>query len=160
MGLVNLYLGLGSNLGDRRENLQRALELLDEAFGTHYTALSDIVETPAWGFDGPPFLNTCVLYRLGRKGTPEAHATEILDICKAVERALGRRTEGERDAGGKRVYHDRPMDIDILFYGAETIQTERLTIPHPGVGERDFVRIPLAQIAKPSLKKAFPEIFD
>jgi len=159
MAFVSVYLGLGSNLGNRLQNLMRALDLLDKAFGCHYTALSRIIETSAWGFKGDKFLNACVLYRIYKKGSPEEQGHEILAICKDIERKLGRTDEPEYDAGGRRVYHNRAIDIDILFYGKEHIDTEDLQVPHPLIAERDFVRIPLAEIAKPSLKAAFPDYF-
>ena len=159
MAFVSVYLGLGSNLGDRRKNIERALELLDEGLGCHYTALSRLIETKAWGFKGDKFLNACVLYRIYRKGTPEEQGHKILALCKDIERALGRDDAPEFDADGKRIYHNRTMDIDILFYGKEHIDTEDLTVPHPLIAERDFVKIPLAEIAKPSLRAAFPEYF-
>ena len=90
MERVNVYLGLGSNLGNRELNLLKAVNLLDEAFGTHPERISRIIETPAWGFEGQPFLNFCVLYRLPVSGNPEEHAMEILRQIKAVEKALGR----------------------------------------------------------------------
>ena len=74
MERVNVYLGLGSNLGNRELNLLKAMNMLDEAFGTHPERISRIIETPSWGFEGQPFLNFCVLYRLPRTGTPEEHA--------------------------------------------------------------------------------------
>ena len=160
MAFVSVYLGLGSNLGDRQRNIERALELLDEGFGRHYTALSRLIETKAWGFRGDKFLNACVLYRIYRKGSPEEQGHEILALCKEIERALGRDDEPEFAAEGRRVYHNRTIDIDILFYGTEHIDTEDLTVPHPLIGERDFVKIPLAEIAKPSLRAAFPELFE
>ena len=159
MAFVSVYLGLGSNLGDRRKNIERALALLDEGFGCHFTALSRLIETKAWGFKGDKFLNACVLYRIYRKGSPEEQGHEILTLCKEIERALGRDDKPEYDADGRRVYHNRTMDIDILFYGNEHIDTEDLTVPHPLISERDFVKIPLAEIAKPSLRAAFPELF-
>ena len=159
MAFVRVYLGLGSNLGDRQRNIERALELLDEGFGRHYTALSRLIETKAWGFKGDKFLNACVLYRICRKGSPEEQGHEILALCKEIERRLGRDDMPEFDADGRRVYHNRTIDIDILFYGTEHIDTEDLTVPHPLIGVRDFVKIPLAEIAKPSLRAAFPEIF-
>ena len=159
MAFVSVYLGLGSNLGDRRKNIERALELLDEGFGRHYTALSRLIETKAWGFKGDKFLNACVLYRIYRKGSPEEQGHEILALCKEIERTLGRDEKPEFNADGNRVYHNRTMDIDILFYGTEHIDTEDLTVPHPLIAERDFVKIPLAEIAKPSLRTAFPEYF-
>ena len=159
MERVEVYLGLGSNMGDRDLNLLKAMNLLDEAFGTHPERISRIVETPAWGFEGPDFLNLCVLYRLPCKGTPQEHAAEILRQAKEVEKALGRQEEVQTDADGKRIYHNRPIDIDILLYGTETIHTEELTIPHPLIAQRDFVQKPLKEISKPRVREAFPEIF-
>ena len=147
MAFVSVYLGLGSNQGNRLQNLTQALDLLDAAFGCHYTALSRIIETKAWGFKGDKFLNAC------------EHGHEILAICKDIERRLGRDDAPEYDADGRRVYHNRAIDIDILFYGKERIDCEDLQVPHPLIAERDFVKIPLAEIAKPSLKAAFPEYF-
>lgn len=154
-----MFLGLGSNVGDRDLNLLKAMNLLDQAFGMHPERISRIVETPAWGFEGPDFLNLCVLYRLPRKGTPEEQATEILRQVKEIERAMGRTEELVFDADGKRIYHDRLIDIDILLYGTHVIKTEELTIPHPLIGHRDFVKKPLLEISKPAVREAFPEIF-
>ena len=159
MERVDVFLGLGSNLGDRDLNLLRAMNLLDQAFGMHPERISRIVETPAWGFEGPDFLNLCVLYRPVRKGTPQEHATEILRQVKAIEKELGRTQEPLFDADGNRVYHNRLIDIDILLYGTENIQTEELTVPHPLIGQRDFVKKPLLEISKPAVREAFPEIF-
>ena len=159
MAFVSVYLGLGSNQGNRLQNIERAVSMLDAAFGCRYTALSRVIETAAWGFKGDRFLNACVLYRLYRKGTPAEHGEEILGICKEIERALGREDSPEVDADGKRVYHNRTMDIDLLFYGNEHIDTPVLQVPHPLIAQRDFVKIPLREIAKPSLRAAFPEIF-
>ena len=155
-----MFLGLGSNLGDRDLNLLKAMNLLDEAFGMHPERISRIVETPAWGFEGPDFLNLCVLYRLPRTGTPEEQATRILRQVKEIEKALGRKEEALFDADGKRVYHNRIIDIDILLYGTHVIHTEDLTIPHPLIGQRDFVKKPLLEISKPAVREAFPEIFE
>ncbi len=159
MERVNLYLGLGSNLGDRDLNLLRAVNLLDQAFGMHPERISRIVETPAWGFDGPDFLNLCVLYRIPREGSPEEHGQEILRKVKAVEKALGREEEVLFDKDGQRIYHNRTIDIDILCYGTEKIQTETLTVPHPLIAQRDFVKKPLLEISKPEIREAFPDIF-
>ncbi len=159
MERVDVFLGLGSNEGDRDLNLLRAMNRLDEAFGMHPERISRIVSSPAWGFEGPDFLNLCVLYRLPRKGTPEEHATEILRQVKAVEKALGRTEEALFDEKGHRIYHNRPIDIDILLYGTHLIHTDELTVPHPLIGQRDFVRKPLLEISKPAVREAFPEIF-
>lgn len=160
MERVDVFLGLGSNEGDRDLNLLKAMNLLDQAFGMHPERISRIVSSPAWGFEGPDFLNLCVLYRPVRKGTPQEHVTEILRQVKEVEKALGRTEEALFDAEGKRVYHNRPIDIDILLYGTEVINTDELTIPHPLIGQRDFVKKPLLEISKPAVREAFPEIFE
>lgn len=159
MERVEVYLGLGSNLGLREVNLLKAMNALDEAFGTHPERISRIVETPAWGFEGPDFLNLCVLYRLPRQGTPQEHATDILHKVKAVEKAMGREETALYNQNGNRVYHNRLIDIDLLCYGVEIIKTEELTIPHPLIGQRDFVKKPLLEISKPNIRSAFPDIF-
>ena len=159
MAFVSVYLGLGSNRGNRLRHIEQALDLLDRCFGCHYSALSRIIETKAWGFQGDKFLNACVLYRIYRKGTPEGQGHEILAACKEIERKLGRDDAPAYAADGKRIYHNRTIDIDILFYGSERVDCEDLKIPHPLIAECDFVKIHLAEIAKPSLKAAFPEYF-
>lgn len=161
MERVNVYLGLGSNVGDRDINLLKAMNLLDQAFGTHPERISRIMETPAWGFEGAPFLNLCVLYRLPRTGNPEEHSMEILRQVKEVEKALGRDLSVPLfDADGNRIYHDRVIDIDILCYGAFTIKNKDLIVPHPLIAERDFAKKPLLEISKPEIREAFPELFE
>lgn len=161
MERVNVYLGLGSNLGDREINLIKAMNGLDEAFGTHPERISRIVETPSWGFQGPAFLNLCVLYRLPRTASPEDHAMEILHKIKEIEASLGRDlSEPLYDDQGNRVYHDRIIDIDILCYGNFTIKNHDLIIPHPHIAERDFAKKPLLEISKPEIREAFPELFE
>lgn len=157
---IHLYLGLGTNLGDRLRNLYEALSRLDAALGLHYLALSSVIETDSWGFEGGKFLNCCVLYRIPYQEDPETQGLEILRQCKEIEKAMGRREHPLSDAEGHRIYIDRIIDIDILFLGTERINNERLTVPHPLISERDFVKVPLSEIAKPSLKRAFPDIFD
>ena len=152
--MVNVYFSLGSNLGDRRENITEALQRMDEVFGRHYSALSNLIETKAMGFSGGDFLNAAVLYQL-----PRTTAMDILDKIKEIERSMGRTDPPEYDKEGNRVYHSRIIDIDILFYGPRRIDTPRLTIPHKGIADRPFVLIPLREIARPSLRKAFPEYF-
>ena len=153
---MNLYLSLGSNLGDRKENIRKALEYLDEAFGVHYSALSEIIETEPWGFDSANgFLNCCVLYSLPKKMDGET----VLGICKETERSLGRVGKAEFDGAGKRIDHDRTIVIDILLLGREKINSETLTVPHPLIRQREFVMVPLREIARPSLRSAFPEYF-
>jgi 2-amino-4-hydroxy-6-hydroxymethyldihydropteridine diphosphokinase len=131
-----LYLGLGTNQGNKEMNLTRAIELLSLAFG-HCTAKSAFIETAPWGFNSNnTFLNCCIAF------DTTLQPLQILDITERIERELGRTT---KSTGG--TYHDRIIDIDILLYGSETISTERLTIPHPLMHKRDFVLEPLAEIA-------------
>ena len=137
---VDVYFSLGSNQGDRQALLDEALRRLDAAIGRPYEALSSIIETPSWGFEGPDFLNCVVRYRTARR----PHT--LLRICKRIERAMGRRENLEYDAEGRRIYHDRPIDIDILLYGDETVDTPELKIPHPLMKQRDFVMRPLEEI--------------
>ena len=148
MTKVDLYLGLGSNLGDREVNLMRAVTMMDRAFGTGPERISKIYEMPSWGFEGPAFLNMCILYRIPVEEPSVEHVTGLFHKMKEIERALGRDDDPEYDAEGNRVYHNRTIDIDILYYGKETINTEELTIPHPLIGQRDFVKKPLKEIYK------------
>ena len=160
MNWVEVYLGLGSNLGDRDLNLLRAVNRLDQALGKHPERISRIVETPSWGFDGPPFLNMCVLYRIPAQGEPEQQALSILRSIKEIEADMGRIPEPMYDSAGHRIYHDRIIDIDILLFGTEKIQTPELTVPHPLIGQRDFVKNPLLEISKPDVRDSFNEIFN
>ena len=115
------YLGLGSNVGDRRANLQAAADRLP-AHGVEVLAASSVYDTEPVGevLDQPDFLNACLRIRTALE--PEA----LLDACKAVERELG------RAAGGVR-HGPRPIDVDLLLLGAETFRSERLTLPHEQV---------------------------
>ena len=158
--MIHLYLSLGSNMGDRRANIEAALALLDEAFVRHYKRISNIIETPSWGFESEDFLNCAVLYALPRKRTDiQGQALEILDTIKRIELRLGREENVEFDAGGRRIYHSRPIDIDILFFGTHVIDHPRLQVPHPLMAQRDFVMIPLREIANKRVQASFPDVF-
>ena len=144
-----MYLSLGSNQGDRRKNIEDALSLLNIELGTPYKTVSSFIETEPWGFDTEKkFINAAVLYELEmKKGyNPEAEGLMILEICKSVERRLGRTGNPQFDDKGQRVYKDRPIDIDILLFGDDKIDCEELTVPHKLMYERDFVMIPLKEI--------------
>jgi 2-amino-4-hydroxy-6-hydroxymethyldihydropteridine diphosphokinase len=132
---VTGYLGLGSNVGDRRANLQHAVELLP-ARGVAVLASSSTYDTDPVGevLDQPDFLNACVRVETGLG--PE----ELLDACKDVERELGRDVEGGLRHG------PRPIDIDLLLFGGTALSTERLTLPHEQVLARRFVLIPLLEL--------------
>ena len=159
--MVNVYFSLGSNLGDREGNIAEALRRMDESFGRHYSALSGLIETEPMGFSGDRFLNAAVLYRLPIFPVPELveGPLSVLKTVKTIEREMGRTDVPEYDADGNRIYHSRVIDIDILFYGSEIVDIPELTIPHKGISDRPFVMVPLREIARPSLRKAFPEYF-
>ena len=129
------YLGLGSNVGDRRANLQAAVDALP-AHGVDVLAASSVYETAPVGevLDQPDFLNACVRFRTALAPEP------LLDACKAVERELGRR------AGGAR-HGPRPIDVDLLLLGEETYRSARLSLPHEQVTSRRFVLVPLLELA-------------
>ena len=157
---MRVYLGLGANLGDRKENIVSALRALKEALGVDYSRISSIWETEAWGFEGDDFLNLVVCYDLPAFTSGEK-APELLKICKEIERTIGRtQKELEYDEDGKRVYENRLIDIDILFFGNVRLNTEALTIPHPLIAQREFVMKPLLEIADDEVKACFPEIFE
>ena len=129
-----IYLVLGSNLGDREWNLEQAKALLAENLQADML-YSDILETEALGFDGAPFLNQAVCFESDID--PEA----LLDLCQDIEIQLGRpRHAPEYDASGRRIFHDRTLDIDILKYNDREIHTDRLDIPHPQLWERPYVQ--------------------
>ena len=149
MEKVELYLSLGSNKGDRAANMETAISLLNIELGRPYKAVSSFIETEPWGFESEDkFLNAVVLYEMEfRKGfNPEAEGLMILEICKSIERRLGRTGEPQYDSEGNRIYSSRTIDIDILLLGDERIDCEELTVPHKHMYERDFVMKPLNEI--------------
>ena len=146
---VELYLSLGSNQGDRRKNIEDAISLLNIELGTQFKRVSSLLETEPWGFESDDkFLNAAVMYELVLpKGyNPEAEGLMILEICKDIERKLGRKGVPQYDENGERIYTSRPIDIDILLFGEHKIDCPELTVPHKLMYERDFVMIPLNEI--------------
>ena len=151
MEKVDLYLSLGSNQGDREQNIENALSLLNIELKMPYKAVSSFMETEPWGFESDEkFLNAAVHYelRLPKGYNAEAEALMILEICKDIERRLGRTGEPEYDENGNRIYRSRPIDIDILLFGDNKIDCPELTVPHKLMYERDFVMVPLKEIIK------------
>ena len=125
--------------------LHRAIALIDERVGT-VQRVSSFIETEPWGFQSEhPFLNAAcmVLTTL----SPE----QCLAETQKIERELGRTTKSKNG-----IYHDRPIDIDLLLYGDLKLSTPKLTLPHPRMYERDFVMIPLKEIL-PSVMNIEPE---
>jgi 2-amino-4-hydroxy-6-hydroxymethyldihydropteridine diphosphokinase len=129
---VTVYLGLGSNMGDRRENLERALEYLSQRL--RLTGKSSMYDTePMENPAQPRFLN--MVCQAKTMLQPE----DLLTLVKGIERKMGRQPG--------RANSPRPIDIDILFYGDKVINTPELKIPHPRMNHRAFVLVPLAEIA-------------
>ena len=143
---MDLYLGLGSNLGDRKANLLRAVGLLDKLLPGRRTAISEFVENPAEGFEGPDFLNAVALWKVEDTCVTEAVALEILGICKGVEQEMGRFSKPEYDSCGRRIYASRVIDVDMLLLGETRMDMPELTLPHPRMFERKFVLQPLASL--------------
>ena len=128
-----IYIALGSNLGDRAGNLARALQLLP-ARGVHIRQVSDFLETRAYGVtDQPDFLNAVARVETGL--APE----QLLQVLLQVEKLMGRVR--------KRHWGERNIDLDLLLYGDLVYQSKTLTLPHPDMLNREFVLAPLAQIA-------------
>ena len=134
--MAKVFLGLGTNLGDKRNNLLTAVNHIEEKIGK-ITSLSSFYETEPWGFKSDnSFLNAALCVE-----TP-LEPVAILNIIKEIEIEMGRTQKSVN-----KVYSDRPIDIDILLYDDMIIKTEELTIPHPLMTERDFVMKPLVEIA-------------
>jgi len=130
--MATVFLALGTNLGDRLENLHRAIEAL--APTVKILARSPIYETPPWGVtDQPAFLNMAL------RGETLLPPTALLHFLKSLERQLGRIPSVR--------YGSRLIDLDILFYDDLVLDSDELTIPHPRVHERAFVLVPLADLA-------------
>lgn len=130
--MITAYIGLGSNLGDRKQNLAQALKLMSKHLVVEQ--VSCIYETEPVGYnDQPLFLNA--VCRISTELSPK----QLLRLAKKTEFKLGR-VPGFPNA-------PRPIDIDILFYGNEVFSDKELTIPHPRLAERAFVLMPLAEIA-------------
>lgn len=129
-----VYIGLGSNIGNRLEHLQSALDAIHYEIGS-IIGISSCYETPAIGFEGDPFLNACIEIRTYL--SPELLMSKLLQL--------------EENQGRKRInngqYNARTIDLDILFYGNDIIENKLLSIPHPRLHQRRFVLQPMAEIA-------------
>lgn len=146
---VIVYLGLGTNLGDRWANLREALRLLAEGPGLRLLRCSQVYETEPWGVaEQPRFLNCTA--EVAATLEPEA----LLSRCQAIEREVGR-------APGPR-WGPRLIDVDILLYGAQVVNLSHLEIPHTRLHLRAFALIPLAELAPsavhPTLARSVSEL--
>jgi len=129
---MQVYLGLGSNLGDRQTNIEKALKLLNDTL--QIELVSSIYETEPVGYvEQPMFLNVVC------RGQTEIGPLQLLSLVKGIEASLGRVSSFPNAP--------RTIDVDIIFYGDMIMQTPELTIPHPRLEERAFVLIPILDIA-------------
>lgn len=130
-----VFLGLGSNLGERQANIERAIELISERVG-EVIRRSSLIETEPWGFESEnKFLNGVILCETTL--TPR----QVLRKTQKIERDMGRKKKTS-----SLQYSDRPIDIDILLYDNLTVDEPDLKIPHPRMQDREFVMIPLKEI--------------
>lgn len=130
-----VYLGLGTNLGNRKQNIREAIKKIGELIG-EIERQSTLYETKPWGYSSPnDFINACVcVFTL-------LSPRKILETTQAIEKEMGRTLKSENGE-----YHDRIIDIDILLYDDITVNEPDLQIPHPLMHERDFVMKPLKEI--------------
>ena len=136
-----VFLGLGSNLGDREHHLMEAIRLIGKRLG-QVVRQSSFIETEPWGFDSPNrFLNAVILCETTKP------PREVLCLTQQIERDMGRKKKTTLNAQCSTPnYADRPIDIDILLYDDLVVDEPDLKIPHPLMHERDFVMIPLKEI--------------
>lgn len=133
-----VYIGIGTNIGDRMKNINDAIDALDHLPDTKVTKVSPVYETEPWGYTQQDnFYNVCaeVKTTLSPNG--------ILGACLGIEAALGRKRTFK--------YAPRIIDIDVLLYNDLKLNTEELTVPHPRMTQRAFVLVPLKDVF-PSLK--------
>ena len=148
-----IFLGLGSNLGDREENLKKAVAMIAQNIGEIVTC-SSVYETEPWGFKSEnKFLNAVIKVRT------ELKPSGLIGRILMIEAQLGRLRDGEA-----RGYKSRTIDIDILLFGHETVNKKTLQRPHPRIPDRKFVLIPLCEISPemvhPALKKTMAELLE
>lgn len=133
-GVPRAFIGLGSNLGDRVATLAAALAALDVEPGVSVVGVSSVYESEPWGgVDQPAYANAVAEIEVG------IDVRALLALCKRIERVLGRE-DGVR-------FGPRPIDLDILLFGDETIEEPEFVVPHPRMLEREFVVVPLLEIA-------------
>jgi 2-amino-4-hydroxy-6-hydroxymethyldihydropteridine diphosphokinase len=134
---MEIYIGLGSNLGNKELHLQTAIDEIEKRIG-HVVRQSAFIESEPWGFESNnTFVNAVIA--VDTDMTP----TDVLKETQKIEREMGRT---HKSVNGH--YADRTIDIDILLFGNMEIDTPELTIPHPRMNERDFVIVPLREILK------------
>ncbi len=145
-----VYLSIGGNLGNRKANLAKAAYLIERKIGS-ILAISSLYETKAWGVENQPnFLNQVLIVETVL--SPET----TLEYALTIETKMGRKREQK--------WYTRLIDIDLLFFEKQIIKSDDLTLPHPYLAERNFVLVPLAEIAPnfvhPILQKSISELLN
>lgn len=139
------YLSLGTNQGNKLENLQNAINLIGETIGS-VQKIASVYKTASWGFKGSDFYNTCI------KVSTYLSVETLMETLLLIEKELGRVRSNNKE------YSDRSIDIDILLFNNEVIFSKNVIVPHPKMLERKFVLVPLVEIAPnvihPSVKKS------
>jgi 2-amino-4-hydroxy-6-hydroxymethyldihydropteridine diphosphokinase len=145
--MAEVFIGMGSNMGDRLVNLNNAVGLLTQE--CKIRQVSSVFETEPEGYEGQPDFLNCVV-----RGETELSPRELLDELKSIEKTMGRRPSFPNGP--------RPIDLDILFYGKRVVKEAGLEIPHPRLHERAFVLVPIVQIAPffvhPALHKTMQQL--
>ena len=149
-----VYLSLGSNMGDRVGYVQQATSLLSSNPSIQLGVTSSFYETEPWQMNSESWFVNAVI-----QITTSLSPQELLDECKRIEAQLGR-----KNSANSRVYSDRQIDIDILFYNDNIAKTDNLTIPHPLAHRRCFVLVPMLEIAEdfvhPLFNKTISELYE
>jgi len=138
--MKTVYLALGSNIGDREQNIARAIEAM-EARGVHVALRSSLYETEPVDVRGHGWFLNCAV-----QAETDLMPLQLLHVLLQIERDLGRRRHAA-EAGPGALKESRTIDLDILLFGNSVIHSHELEIPHPRMAERRFVLVPLAEIA-------------
>ena len=131
--MAKAVIALGTNLGERKKNIENAVEAVKKLGDVKILKISSVIETEPWGVENQPmFLNCCILIET------TLPPLMLLGECLGIEAAMGR-VRGMR-------YGPRVIDLDLITYEGVTMNTKELTLPHPRAKERDFVMIPLKEL--------------
>ena len=148
--MSKIYLSIGSNKGNRYSQIKEALKLIREDLG-EIISISKIYETKSWGFESEKFLNLCIAIK------SELSPDKLLFSINSIEEKIGRKRDSKK-------VNAREIDIDIIFYSNKIVNQEELIIPHPRLELRNFVLVPLGEIASdfvhPILLKSVKELLE
>ena len=148
--MSKIYLSIGSNKGNRYSQIKEALKLIREDLG-EIISISKIYETKSWGFESEKFLNLCIAIK------SELSPDKLLFSINSIEEKIGRKRNSKK-------VNAREIDIDIIFYSNKRVNQEELIIPHPRLEFRNFVLVPLSEIASdfvhPILLKSVKELLE